>query len=201
MKRVVVTGMGAVTPIGNNTNDFWQGLIEGKNGIAKIESFDVSAFKHTMAAQVKDFDPTDLLEKMVVRKVDPFTVYALHAAQQAVNDADIMDKVPAEDFGVYFGSGIGGFETFCKEHQALLENGPRKVTPQFVSKMISQHVILLSDSKPTAQILLCQLLVQQELQQLVKHTEQLKMDMLLQLLQAVQKRQFLPSLLQDSVTA
>ena len=136
MKRVVVTGMGAVTPIGNNTNDFWQGLIEGKNGIAKIESFDVSAFKHTMAAQVKDFDPTDLLEKMVVRKVDPFTVYALHAAQQAVNDADIMDKVPAEDFGVYFGSGIGGFETFCKEHQALLENGPRKVTPQFVSKMI-----------------------------------------------------------------
>ncbi len=136
MKRVVVTGLGAVTPIGNSTNDYWQSLINGVNGIAKIESFDVSEFKHTLAAQLKDFDPTVYIDKMTARKTDPFVQYALCAAQQAVDDSGIIDNIDHNEFGVYFGSGIGGFETFCKEHQSLLEKGPRKVTPQFVSKMI-----------------------------------------------------------------
>ncbi|MCI8554409.1 MAG: beta-ketoacyl-ACP synthase II [Clostridiales bacterium] len=136
MKRVVVTGMGAVTPVGNTTGEYWEALVRGVNGIAKIESFDVSGFKHTLAAQLKDFDPTQFIDKLTARKTDPFVQYALCAAQQAVDDSGILEKIDHEEFGVYFGSGIGGFETFCNEHQALLEQGPRKVTPQFVSKMI-----------------------------------------------------------------
>lgn len=136
MKRVVVTGMGAVTPVGNSTEEFWTSLVNGVNGIAKIESFDVSAFKHTMAAQLKNFDPTLLIDKMTVRKTDPFVQYALYASQQAVDDSGILEHIDHEQLGVYYGSGIGGFDTFCKEHQSLLEKGPRRVTPQFVSKMI-----------------------------------------------------------------
>lgn len=136
MKRVVVTGMGAVTPVGNSTEEFWNSLVNGVNGIAKIESFDVSAFKHTMAAQLKNFDPMLLIDKMTVRKTDPFVQYALYASQQAIDDSGILEHIDSEQLGVYYGSGIGGFETFCNEHQALLEKGPRKVTPQFVSKMI-----------------------------------------------------------------
>lgn len=136
MKRVVVTGMGAVTPIGNSTDEYWQALISGVNGIAKIESFDVSEFKHTLAAQLKNFDPTLLIDKLTVKKTDPFVQYALYAAQQAVDDSGILGNIDNNDFGVYFGSGIGGFDTFCKEHRSLLDMGPRKVTPQFVSKMI-----------------------------------------------------------------
>lgn len=136
MKRVVVTGLGAVTPIGNSVEEFWDSLKNGVNGIAKIESFDVSEFKYTMAAQLKNFDPTLLIDKMTARKVDPFVQYALYASQQAVDDSGILDAIDHDELGVYYGSGIGGFETFCKEHQALLERGPRRVTPQFVSKMI-----------------------------------------------------------------
>ena len=136
MKRVVVTGLGAVTPVGNSVEEFWNSLKNGVNGIAKIESFDVSEFKYTLAAQLKNFEPTLLIDKMTVRKTDPFVQYALYAAQQAVDDSDIMENIDHDEFGVYFGSGIGGFETFCKEHQSLLEKGPRRVTPQFVSKMI-----------------------------------------------------------------
>lgn len=136
MRRVVVTGMGAVTPIGNSVEQTWNNAVNGVNGIAKIENFDVSEFKYTMAAQLKNFDPTLLLDKITVRKVDPFVRYALYASQQAVDDSGILGNVDSEEFGVYYGSGIGGFETFCKEHQSLLEKGPRKVTPQFVSKMI-----------------------------------------------------------------
>ncbi|MGN0556939.1 MAG: beta-ketoacyl-ACP synthase II, partial [Acutalibacteraceae bacterium] len=136
MKRVVVTGLGAVTPIGNSVEEFWDSLKNGVNGIAKIESFDVSEFKYTMAAQLKNFDPTLLIDKMTARKVDPFVQYALYASQQAVDDSGILDTIDHDELGVYYGSGIGGFETFCKEHQALLERGPRRVTPQFVSKMI-----------------------------------------------------------------
>ena len=129
MKRVVVTGMGAVTPVGNSTEEFWNSLVNGVNGIAKIESFDVSAFKHTMAAQLKNFDPMLLIDKMTVRKTDPFVQYALYASQQAIDDSGILEHIDHEQLGVYYGSGIGGFETFCNEHQALLEKGPRKALP------------------------------------------------------------------------
>lgn len=137
MRRVVVTGMGAITPIGNDVESFWNGLINGKNGIDKITHFDASEFKSKVAAEVKDFDPILYMEKSEARKTDLFVQYALAAASQAVTDSDILNKVDPERFGVYFGSGIGGFNTFTKEHSNLLEKGPRRVSPLFIPKMIS----------------------------------------------------------------
>lgn len=136
MKRVVVTGMGAVTPIGNDTASFWDGLISGKNGIDTITHFDVADSKYKLAAEVKGFDAAGALGKTTARKTDLFVQYALFAAGQAMEDSGLEGKVENERLGVYFGSGIGGFNTFCNEHQALLEGGPRKVSPLFIPKMI-----------------------------------------------------------------
>lgn len=136
MKRVVVTGMGAVTPIGNTVADFWGNLIAGKNGIDKITYFDTSDLKFTLAGEVKDLDVAERLDKITARKTDLFVQYALCAADEAIKDSGLEGKVDSERFGVYFGSGIGGFNTLAKEHEALLTSGPRKVTPQFISKMI-----------------------------------------------------------------
>ncbi|MDO4553095.1 MAG: beta-ketoacyl-ACP synthase II [Bacillota bacterium] len=137
MYRVVITGLGAVTPIGNDVSSFWKGLLAGKNGIDRISRFDVSQFKHQLAAEVKEFRPLDRLDKTTVRKTDLFVQYALWAAAEAMEDSGLEGAVAPEDLGVCFGSGIGGFETFCQEHQALMEKGPRLVTPLFIPKMIS----------------------------------------------------------------
>jgi 3-oxoacyl-[acyl-carrier-protein] synthase II len=137
MRRVVVTGLGAVTPIGNNVDSFWNNLISGKNGIDLITRFDTTDFKCRLAAEVKDFDPGMYIEKSDIRKTDPFVQYALGAAWQAVSDSGILDKIEPERFGVYFGSGIGGFNTFTQEHSNLLEKGARRVSPLFIPKMIS----------------------------------------------------------------
>jgi 3-oxoacyl-[acyl-carrier-protein] synthase II len=137
LNRVVVTGMGAVTPIGNTVGSFWDGLTNGKNGIGKITYFDTTGYKATLAAELKDFDPLCVMDKASVRKTDPFTRYALAAAAEAVADSGIEGCVDSAELGVYFGSGIGGFNTFCAEEQALLEGGPRKVNPHFIPKMIS----------------------------------------------------------------
>lgn len=137
MRRVAVTGMGAITPIGNSVDKFWESLVNGVNGIDKISHFDTEGFKATLAAEVKDFEVTDFMEKSEARKYDLFVQYAVAAAVQAVNDSEISGKINPERFGVYFGSGIGGFNTFTKEHTTLLEKGPRRVSPLFVPKMIS----------------------------------------------------------------
>ncbi len=137
MKRVVVTGLGVISPVGNDVDTFWNALISGKNGIDIISRFDASEFKAKMAAEVKDFDPLLYMEKGEVRKTDLFTQYALAAATQAVTDSGIKDNIDPERFGVYFGSGIGGFDTFMQEHSAYMEKGPRRVSPHFVPKMIS----------------------------------------------------------------
>lgn len=137
MKRVVVTGLGVISPVGNDVDTFWNALISGKNGIDTITHFDASEYKAKVAAEVKDFDPLLYLEKGEVRKTDLFTQYALGAATQAVKDSGIAGNINPERFGVYFGSGIGGFNTFTQEHASLLEKGPRRVSPHFVPKMIS----------------------------------------------------------------
>ena len=136
MNRVVITGMGVLTPVGNDVQAYWNGLVQGKNGIGAITRFDTDGYRVKLAAQIKDFDPQLRLEKMTARKLDPFAVYALYAAQEAVDDSEILGTLPEEELGVCFGSGIGGFQTLSAEHRALLEGGPRKVTPQFISKMI-----------------------------------------------------------------
>ena len=136
MRRVVITGMGAVTPIGNNVPDFQEALFAGRNGIDTITKYDVTDSKYKLAGEVKNFDAVALLGKMTARKTDPFTQYALVAAQEAMEQSGLEGNVDPGRFGVCFGSGIGGIDTLCTEHQNLLERGSRRVSPQFVPKMI-----------------------------------------------------------------
>lgn len=136
-KRVVVTGMGVVSPIGNDVKSFWDGLVSGKNGIDKITRFDASEFKATLAAEVKDFDASEYMEKSEARKLDRFSQFALAATAQAVSESGITDSVKPERFGVYFGSGIGGFDTMVAEHSNLITKGPKRVSPMMIPKMIS----------------------------------------------------------------
>lgn len=136
MRRVVITGMGAVTPIGNDVPSFWEGLKAGTCGIGPITKFDTTEYKVHVAAEVKDFDPLLYMEKSDARKYDLFCQYALAAASQAVEESGIRGTLPPERIGTYFGSGIGGIGTFEEQHQALLEKGPRRVSPFFIPALI-----------------------------------------------------------------
>ena len=136
MRRVVVTGLGAVTPIGNNVADYWNGLVNGVNGIAPITRFDTTDFKCKLAAEVKNFDPTTVLDKGTVRKADLYTQYALVSADEAMQDSGLAGNIAEDALGVYFGSGVGGIETTLENHEGILAGGPKKVSPQFVPKMI-----------------------------------------------------------------
>jgi len=129
--------MGALTPIGNDVPAFWENLKTGTLGIGPITKFPVEDCKYKLAAQLKGFDPLLRMDKNAVRRTDLFVQYALYAAAEAMEDSGIDGTLPPEDLSVIFGSGIGGFETFCAEHAALLEGGPRRVSPLFVPKMIS----------------------------------------------------------------
>lgn len=137
MNRVVITGLGAVTPLGNDVQSFWDGLVSGQCGIGAITKFDTTDHKVKIAAEVRGFDPRLYMEKSEVSRTDQFTQYAIAAACQAMEDSGIAGTVPAERFGVYYGSGIGGISTFLVEHQKLLEKGPRRVSPLFIPMMIA----------------------------------------------------------------
>ena len=136
MKRVVVTGIGAVTPVGNNVPDFWESLKNGKNGIGPITRYDASESKYKLAAEVKDFDPTTYMEKMAAKKVDRFTQFAMCAAGEAMADSKLEGNIEKEELAVYFGSGIGGFETLMEGQNALATKGERRVSPLLIPKMI-----------------------------------------------------------------
>lgn len=137
MNRVVITGMGAVTPIGNNVEDFWKSLKSGANGIDSITAFDTENYKAKLAAEVKDFNPEDYLDKREVRRMDRFCHFAIAASKQAVENSKLdLENIDKERFGVIVGSGIGGFKTFEKECETLVTKGPRKVSPMFVPMMI-----------------------------------------------------------------
>ena len=135
-RRVVVTGMGAITPLGNSVQETWQAMIEGKNGIGPITQFDTEGYKAKLAAEVKNFDPLVYLEQGEIPRTDRFTQFAVAAAQQAVSESGIEGQIEPERFGVYFGIGIGGMHTFEAEHAKLLQRGPRRVSPLFVPMMI-----------------------------------------------------------------
>ena len=139
VRRVVITGLGAVTPIGNDVLSFWESLKNGKNGIGPVTRFDTTEYKAKLAAEVKGFDPGLYLEKTEIRKTDLFTQYALAAAIQAMNDSGLTvgQNMESERLGVYVGSGIGGFHTLAEEHRKLLEKGPRRVSPHFIPMMIA----------------------------------------------------------------
>lgn len=136
-RRVVVTGMGAVTPLGNDVASFWDGLVSGKNGIDFITRFDTTDYKVKLAAEVKDFHPADYMEKSLIRKTDLFCQYAMAAAAQAMADSGISGKIEPERLGVYVGSGIGGMTTFIEECTKLNSIGPKRVSPFFIPKLIS----------------------------------------------------------------
>ncbi len=136
MKRVVVTGLGAVTPVGCTVDTFWDSLKSGKSGIDYITKFDTSEYRVKVAAEIKDFDPALYMEKSDVRRSDKFVQYAIAAASQAVEDSGIQGNVDSSRFGVYYGSGIGGFDTFIAEHNNMLNRGPLRVSPLFIPKMI-----------------------------------------------------------------
>ena len=137
MRKVVVTGMGAITPIGNDVATFWSSAVAGKNGIGPITRFDTTDFKAKLAAEVKGFDPNLYMEKAELRKSDLFTQYGVAAAVQAVEDSGILGNVAPERFGVYLGSGIGGITTFTEEVIKLHDKGPRRVSPLFIPTMIA----------------------------------------------------------------
>ncbi len=137
IRRVVITGIGAVTPVGLTAEESWKALIDGKNGIAPITLFDTADFKAKLGAEVKGFDPHTILEKADIIKTDRYAQFGIKAAQEAVDDSGILGKIDPDRFAVYFGSGIGGISSFASEHTKLMEKGPRRVSPYFVPMMIA----------------------------------------------------------------
>jgi 3-oxoacyl-[acyl-carrier-protein] synthase II len=138
LKRVVVTGMGAITPLGKSVPEYWDGLINGVSGADNITQFDTSKFKTKFACEVKDFEPTNYLERKEARKIDRFTQFALIASDQAVNDAGISkDNVNVDRVGVIFASGIGGLITFQDDVMEFARgDGTPRFNPFFIPKMI-----------------------------------------------------------------
>ena len=137
MNRVVVTGMGAITPLGNDISTFWESLKGGKCGIGEITRFDTQPHKVKIAAEVRDFDALKYMDKVDASHSDLYTQYAVAAAYQAMEDSGVAGTVAPERMGVYFGTGIGGINTFVSEHVKMLEKGPRRISPYFIPMMIS----------------------------------------------------------------
>jgi 3-oxoacyl-[acyl-carrier-protein] synthase II len=136
-KRVVITGIGVVSPLGIGVDRNWEALLRGENGIGPITKFDASSFSSRIAGEVKDFEPLDYMEPKEVRKMDPFIQYAVAAADLAVKDADIKRKALEGDrTGVYVGSGIGGIGTIENQHEVMLAKGPNRVSPFFLISTI-----------------------------------------------------------------
>ena len=136
-RRVVVTGVGLVSPLGVGTEATWAGLCAGRSGAGRITKFDPSAFAAQVAHEVKDFDPLQFVEKKDVKKMDVFIHYAIAASQFAVADAGlVIGPDNATRIGVFIASGIGGFGTIEREHKAMLEGGPRKISPFFIPAAI-----------------------------------------------------------------
>ena len=137
MNRVVVTGMGVISPLGLSTQETWQGLMEGRSGVAEITHFDTSGFVTKFAAQVKGFDPTDYMDRKEARRMDRFCQFAVAAALQAIEGAGL--KIGPENgnqIGVIIGSGIGGISTLLEQHHVLLEKGVDRVSPFLATMMI-----------------------------------------------------------------
>lgn len=137
-RKVVVTGLGAITPLGNTVDEFWNNLIEGKSGAAPITRFDATKFKTKFACEIKGYDPLNYFEKQEVRKIDPFTQYALVSTAEALKDSGLdLDTIDKTRVGVIWGSGNGGFQTFQQEIMAFaLGDGTPRINPFFIPKVI-----------------------------------------------------------------
>lgn len=136
-RRVVITGLGAISPVGNDVETMWENIAAGNSGIDFVTKVNKDDFPAKTAAEVKGFDPTNYMDKKDARKMDPFTQYAVAASRMAVDDAKLtIDESNANRVGVWIGSGIGGMQTWEDQHTKLLEKGPRRVSPFFVPMMI-----------------------------------------------------------------
>jgi 3-oxoacyl-[acyl-carrier-protein] synthase II len=138
MRRVVVTGLGAVTPLGLDVRSTWDAILAGTSGVGPITRFDAKDFSTTIAAEVKGFDPERFIDRKEIKRMDPFIHYAMAAAHMAMEDAGLaIDDALAPKVGVYMGSGLGGLSTLERYHQAYMEGGPRKISPFFITMLIS----------------------------------------------------------------
>ena len=137
-KKVVITGMGTLAPNGNSTDSFWEALKSGASGIGPITYFDTEDHRVTIAGQLSDFQPEQYLDAKEIRKLDPFSIFALVAAQEAITSAKLdFDTINLDRAGVTIGTGVGGIQTLEHEHNIIENRGPRRVSPQFVAKMIA----------------------------------------------------------------
>lgn len=136
--RVVITGLGVISPVGTGKDVFWKSLLEGKNGIDKITRFDASEYKSQIAGEVKDFDPADYMDKKEAKRIDRYAQFAVAAAKMAVEDAKLdLEAEDCDRIGTFVGSGIGGIETMHGQYQKLFEKGPSKISPFFIPMMIA----------------------------------------------------------------
>ena len=132
-RRVVITGLGALTPIGNNTEEFWNGIKEGKCGVDEIKSFDITNFKVKLAAELKGYNPEDYFDKREAKRLDKFSQYAMIAAREAWKDSGLDKETEnMERVGIIIGSGIGGIQTIETEHEKCMSKGPDRVSPMYI---------------------------------------------------------------------
>ncbi|HWR38663.1 MAG TPA: beta-ketoacyl-ACP synthase II [Patescibacteria group bacterium] len=137
-KRVVITGMGAITPVGIGTDAFWQGLLAGKSGIGRITRFDPTDYATQIAGEVKDFDPTQYIDKKEAKRMDRVTQFAVAAAKMAIEDSKLnLEQEDLCQIGTLIGTGIGGIETLHDQYKVLFEKGPNRISPFFVPMMIA----------------------------------------------------------------
>ncbi|WMT38845.1 beta-ketoacyl-ACP synthase II [Paenibacillus sp. D2_2] len=138
MERVVITGMGVISPVGNEVDSFWDSLVHGKSGISHIDTFDTSSHKAKIAGLVKEFDAEEEFGRKEARRMDRFCQFAIVAADQAVKDAELkLDELDLQRLGVYVGSGVGGIQTLLDQHDQLKNRGAQRVSPTLVPMMIS----------------------------------------------------------------
>src|SRR5699024_8070200 len=137
-KRVVITGIGAVTPIGIGKEEYWHSLLEGKSGVDYIKAFDTEDFETTIAAEVKDFQAKDYIDRKEAKRMDRFSQFAVVGTKLALDDGKIdLENLNKERIGVMVGSGIGGMDTLEKGKEKLMTKGPRRVSPLFIPMLIS----------------------------------------------------------------
>jgi 3-oxoacyl-[acyl-carrier-protein] synthase II len=137
-RRVVITGLGTLSPVGNTADEFWTALVQGRSGVGMITRFDTTGYPTRIAGEVRNFDPLDFVDKKEARRLDPYLQYAIASAVLAVQDAALdTGKVDGNRFGVLIGSGIGGISTLLESHRNLIEKGPDRVSPFFIPMLIA----------------------------------------------------------------
>jgi len=137
-RRVVVTGLGTLSPVGNTADGFWSSLLQGRSGVGLITRFDTTGYPTRIAGEVRNFDPLDFVDKKEARRLDPYLQYAVASSAMAVQDAALdTSKVDGTRFGVLIGSGIGGISTLLQSHKDLLDKGPDRVSPFFIPMLIA----------------------------------------------------------------